>query len=47
MDSKYIKLIAQWIGIKEIQVTHKIELMNEGATIPFISKNRRSGLGCL
>jgi uncharacterized protein len=47
MDQKIIKLIAQQVGIPEMQVVHTIELLNEGATVPFISRYRKERTGSL
>lgn len=47
MDNKILKLIAQNIGIKETQVTSTINLLNEGATVPFISRYRKERTGSL
>lgn len=47
MDQKIIRLIAQQTGIQEIQVVHTIELLSEGATVPFISRYRKERTGSL
>jgi len=47
MDQKYIRLIAQLIGIQDTQVSNTIALLNEGATIPFISRYRKELTGSL
>ena len=41
MQSVYSKLISQALSIQERQVTKTINLLNEGATIPFISRYRK------
>jgi uncharacterized protein len=47
MDQKYNRIIAQLIGIQDIQVSNTIALLNEGATIPFISRYRKELTGSL
>ena len=47
MDQKYIRIIAQLVGIQDIQVSNTILLLNEGATIPFISRYRKELTGSL
>ena len=47
MDQKIIRLIAQQTGIQDIQVIHTIALLNEGATVPFISRYRKERTGSL
>ena len=47
MDQKTIRLIAQRLGISEIQVTNTILLFDEGATVPFISRYRKERTGSL
>ena len=47
MDRRYIKSIADKLGIKEWQVEHTIELLEEGATVPFISRYRKERTGRL
>ncbi len=41
------KLIAEKTGISQSQVNNTIELLNEGATIPFISRYRKERTGSL
>ena len=41
MQSVYSKLISQALSIQEKQVAKTIDLLNEGATIPFISRYRK------
>jgi uncharacterized protein len=41
MEYNYSQLIAQELGLKEIQVKNTLELLAEGATIPFISRYRK------
>jgi uncharacterized protein len=47
MDQKHIKLISHRIGIQESQVRNTISLLDEGATIPFISRYRKELTGSL
>ncbi|MDP2891106.1 MAG: Tex-like N-terminal domain-containing protein, partial [Bacteroidota bacterium] len=47
MDQNIIRLIAQWVGIQEIQANNTIQLLNEGGTVPFISRYRKERTGSL
>jgi uncharacterized protein len=47
MQAIYSKLIAQSLAISENQVFKTIDLLNEGATIPFISRYRKELTGGL
>lgn len=47
INTLYIKYIATAIGVKEWQVEHCIELFEEGATVPFISRYRKERTGAL
>ena len=47
MNPKIIERVAQQIGIKNIQVKNTLELLNEGATVPFISRYRKERTGSL
>ncbi|MBQ9214857.1 MAG: RNA-binding transcriptional accessory protein [Bacteroidales bacterium] len=47
MDEKYIKLIAEKLGIREIQVKNTAFLFSQGATVPFISRYRKEQTGTL
>lgn len=47
MDQTTIRIIAQSIGIQEIQVANAVQLLNEGATVPFISRYRKERTGSL
>lgn len=47
MDQKVIQLIAQQLGIQYTQVNNTIQLLDEGATIPFISRYRKERTGSL
>jgi len=47
MDQKHIKLISQLVGIQESQIRNTILLLDEGATIPFISRYRKELTGSL
>ncbi len=42
-----IRLIAQTIGLKEAQVAATVRLIEEGATVPFISRYRKEATGGL
>ena len=43
----YPKLISQTLGISEKQIVRTIELLDDGATIPFISRYRKEVTGAL
>ena len=47
MIQKHIALIAQELLLKEWQVEHTIQLLEEGGTIPFISRYRKEMTGSL
>ena len=47
MNTTILKLISQNLGIKETQVANTIILLNEGATVPFISRYRKERTGSL
>ena len=47
MNKKIYTLIAQLTGITERQVEQTIQLLNEGATLPFISRYRKERTGGL
>jgi len=47
MQNKITKIIAQNLGLKEIQVLNTILLLEEGATVPFISRYRKERTGSL
>lgn len=47
MDQKIVKLISQRVGIQEIQVLNTVVLLDEGATVPFISRYRKERTGSL
>ncbi|OFX62199.1 MAG: RNA-binding transcriptional accessory protein [Bacteroidetes bacterium GWB2_41_8] len=47
MDQTIIRIIAQSVGIQEIQVINTVQLLNEGATVPFISRYRKERTGSL
>ncbi len=44
---KYHKIIAERLGISERQIGRTIDLLEEGATIPFISRYRKEATGSL
>lgn len=47
MTSEIIQLIALRLGLSLHQVSNTIELLNEGATVPFISRYRKERTGSL
>lgn len=47
MNSLYIKEIASSLSLSEWQVDHCVELLEEGATVPFISRYRKERTGAL
>ncbi len=47
MESIHIKTIAKKLAISENQIKSTLELLNEGATIPFISRYRKERTGSL
>lgn len=47
MIEKYVSQIAELLGIKEWQVKNTLELLEEKATIPFISRYRKEMTGSL
>ena len=47
MNSKQISLIAAELSLKEWQIEHTIQLLDEGGTIPFISRYRKEMTGSL
>ncbi|MDP3913327.1 MAG: Tex family protein [Bacteroidota bacterium] len=47
MDQNIIRLIAQLVGIQVIQASNTIQLLNEGGTVPFISRYRKERTGSL
>ena len=47
MNIKVTEIIAQNLGIKSFQVLNAIYLLNEGATVPFISRYRKERTGSL
>ncbi|HCE57527.1 MAG TPA: RNA-binding transcriptional accessory protein [Prolixibacteraceae bacterium] len=47
MNSKIIEIIAQTLRIRTGQVTNTITLLDEGATVPFISRYRKERTGSL
>ena len=47
MKQIFSQLIAKALGITERQATHTIELLEEGATVPFISRYRKERTGGL
>jgi uncharacterized protein len=47
MQTVYTKIIAQSLSISERNISRTIELLNDGATIPFISRYRKEATGGL
>ena len=47
MKIKITEIISQELGIKPVQVSNTINLLNEGATVPFISRYRKERTGSL
>lgn len=47
MDKVYAKYIAQQLDVQQWQVEHCVELLAEGATVPFISRYRKERTGQL
>lgn len=47
MNNKIIEIISQNLAIKSNQVINTINLLNEGATVPFISRYRKERTGSL
>ena len=47
MNSKIFEIIAQSLGVKTGQILNTITLLDEGATVPFISRYRKERTGSL
>ena len=47
MNKSILSIIAQNLSIKETQVLSTVNLLNEGATVPFISRYRKERTGSL
>ncbi len=47
MDQKYIQQIANELGVRDFQVLNTINLLQEGATVPFIARYRKEMTGSL
>ena len=47
MNNKITEIISQNLGIKTIQVINTVSLLEEGATVPFISRYRKERTGSL
>ena len=45
MNSEYVKIIVQETGLRENQVENTLKLLENGATIPFISRYRKESTG--
>ena len=47
MTEKHIEIITKSLSISDIQVRNTINLLNQGATVPFISRYRKEATGSL
>jgi len=47
MTEKHIDIISKSLSISELQVKNTISLLNQGATVPFISRYRKEATGSL
>lgn len=47
MEQQFIQIIAENLGLNKNQVNSTISLLNEGATVPFISRYRKERTGSL
>ncbi|HAH25581.1 MAG TPA: RNA-binding transcriptional accessory protein [Prolixibacteraceae bacterium] len=47
MDQKIIRLISQMVSVEESQAGNTIQLLDEGATVPFIARYRKERTGSL
>ena len=47
MNTNHFQIVAQELGIKVKQITDTVELLDEGATVPFISRYRKEVTGSL
>ncbi|MGC9356008.1 MAG: Tex-like N-terminal domain-containing protein [Mariniphaga sp.] len=47
MNPHIIEIISRQLEVKNIQVKNTLELLNEGATVPFISRYRKERTGSL
>ena len=47
MQNQIIRLISQIVGVDEAQTNNTIQLLNEGATVPFIARYRKERTGSL
>ncbi len=47
MNQKITEIISQNLGIQTIQVVNTVSLLEEGATVPFISRYRKERTGSL
>ncbi|WP_372947246.1 Tex family protein [Mariniphaga sp.] len=47
MNQHIIEIISQQLGVKNSQVKNTLELLSEGATVPFISRYRKERTGSL
>ena len=47
MEKQYIKYISELMAVQPWQVEHCVELLADGATVPFISRYRKERTGQL
>ena len=47
MDEQFIPIIEKALGLTARQVRNTLKLLDEGATIPFISRYRKEATGSL
>jgi Transcriptional accessory protein len=47
MSSKFFPLISKTLNISEKQIANTVKLLEDGATIPFISRYRKEATGAL
>ena len=47
MKDLYIKKIASILGVRDWQVENTVQLFDDGATVPFISRYRKERTGSL
>jgi protein Tex len=47
MNPKHLQIISDTLGIKANQIENTVQLLDEGATIPFISRYRKEVTGSL
>ena len=47
MQSKHISIIADQLGIRHRSIENTIQLLSDGATVPFIARYRKEVTGSL